>query len=91
MSIVLDLFLIYDTISHMEAFMLKLITKDGREVEVYVSGKYEDDLEIEGSYIDNGDPIKEDDLFFLYDRYSDEIFLEWHEDMRGRYEDDIER
>ena len=59
-----------------------MIVKDqsGREIEISVSGRYDDDIQIEeASYVDSDEEVSEETIEFIQDKFADKIYEEWYE------------
>lgn len=62
--------------------------QDGRDVELYVSGRYEDDITIdEIYYLDSSDDVSDETIDYIYDTYAEEIYQCWYEKQIGAAED----
>jgi hypothetical protein len=67
-------------------------TKDGREVEFSVFGRYEDDLTIDDAYfVDSDEEVSQQDIDYIEKNYAQEIYEKWLEDQIARAEDRAER
>jgi hypothetical protein len=55
--------------------------KQGREVEIEIYGRYEDDIEItEAQYVDESlGEVSDETIDYILDTYSSEIYDEWFE------------
>lgn len=52
----------------------------GEEILVTVSGKYEDDIQIESAeFVSRNGEVPDEDIEFLQDKFADEIYEAWME------------
>ena len=57
---------------------MKAFDSKGKEIELSVSGWYEDDIEIDDIYyIESEEEVPESEVEFIYERYSDSIYEAW--------------
>lgn len=66
--------------------------KLGRELEITVYGKYDDDIQIDDAvYLDNDEEVSDEDIEYITKHYADEIYQEWIENKSSeaydRYKD----
>lgn len=60
---------------------MKVFDKEGRELEVTLYGKYEDDIQIdEIYYTDSDEEVSDSVIEYIYDKYSDKMYEEWFMD-----------
>jgi hypothetical protein len=70
----------------MGGFMLVKDEK-GREIEISVYEKYEDDIQIDdANYIDSDDEVSEDTLDYIYSQYADAMYEVWYDNKIGEAE-----
>lgn len=66
---------------------MKVKDKDGREIQISVSGRYEDDIQIdEAYYVDSEEEVLDDVIDYIQSQYADEIYQEWYENKCGEAE-----
>ena len=54
----------------------------GREVEISVYGRYDDDIQIdEAVYVDGDEEVPEEEIEYISETYADEIYQEWTENQ----------
>ena len=66
-----------------------MLVKDsnGRECEISVYGRFDDDIQIDSAvYTDDGTDVPDDQVEFLYDHYASEIYEHWFENQIGAAE-----
>jgi len=66
----------------------------GREVEIQVGGRYEDDIQIEeATYVNSDIEVSEEEIDYIYETYPDSLYEAWLEMGIRRAEDycDMER
>ena len=73
--------------------LMEIKNKDGREIEVSVYGKYDDDIQIEEAYYtDDNSDASDEDIEYIYNTYGDELYQLWYESHQGiDFDSDYER
>lgn len=67
--------------------MSKITDSKGREVEITVYGKYEDDIEIStATYVDDDSDLPEEEVDHVLNHYQDAIYEMWYENRCGAAE-----
>lgn len=64
-----------------------MIVKDkaGREIEISVYGRYEDDIQIDSAqYVDGDDEVSEETCEYIYEHYQSELYEAWFDQQCGR-------
>ena len=61
-------------------------TEACREVELQNFTGASDDVQFEAYYVDDGEPISDDDMQYISERYAAEIDEEWHDRQIARAE-----
>jgi len=66
-----------------------MIVKDeaGREIEIEIYGKYEDDINIDSAiYLDTGEYVPDSVVNYILDAYAGDIYEEWYQNQVMRAE-----
>jgi hypothetical protein len=61
--------------------------KEGREIELSVCGKYDDDIQIDDAfYADDDSEVADETIDWIQDQYASEIYDEWYQNRIGAAE-----
>jgi hypothetical protein len=65
-----------------------VFNKEGREIEIdRIGGESSDDIYvIDAVYVDNGEDVSDDDLYYIEQKYATEISESWFQSMISRAE-----
>jgi hypothetical protein len=67
--------------------IMKVKDKSGRQIEISVYGRYEDDIQIdEAYYTDSEEEVSDETLDYIYSQYADAMYEEWYDNKVGEAE-----